>query len=318
MQIERYRAAPHLGPKLLFFSGGSALKGLSQTLIGYTHNSMHIITPFDSGGSSAELRKAFKMPAVGDIRNRLMALADQSITGNPAIYSLFSYRLPKEAQNDLLLLELSQMARGKHDLVAQIPDPMRKIIKHHLESFLQNMPREFDLNGASIGNLILAAGYLEHNHHLDPVIYIYSKLVEVRGVVRPVVSNDLHLVARLENGELICGQHLLTGKECRHIDSKVEDFYLSQNLTDPVRVEIRDKVQSLIEQAELNPLIPMGKFLLQSYRQPAPPGGGHQDFPKQLPQGLCPQHLPGPGMLQLKLERTGPVSAQLPAKRRFF
>ncbi|MFW6178435.1 MAG: 2-phospho-L-lactate transferase CofD family protein, partial [Desulfohalobiaceae bacterium] len=96
VQIERCRAAPHLGPKILFFSGGNALKGLSQALIRYTHNSVHIITPFDSGGSSAELRKAFNMPAVGDIRNRLMALADQSITGNPATYSLFSYRLPRQ------------------------------------------------------------------------------------------------------------------------------------------------------------------------------------------------------------------------------
>lgn len=300
VQIERCRAAPHLGPKILFFSGGNALKGLSQALIRYTHNSVHIITPFDSGGSSAELRKAFNMPAVGDIRNRLMALADQSITGNPATYSLFSYRLPRQEENQSLQLELSRMAKGKHDLVAQIPDPMRKIIRHHLEFFLQRMPKGFNLNGASIGNLILAAGYLEHHRHLDPVIYIYSKLAEVRGIVRPVVNKDLHLVARLENKELVRGQHQLTGKECRHIDSKVQELYLSKNLTDPVQVEIRNKLQSLIEQAELI-CYPMGSFFSSLIANLLPQGVGTGISRTSCPKVFVPSTYPDPECCGLSL-----------------
>ncbi|MGE4294032.1 MAG: 2-phospho-L-lactate transferase CofD family protein, partial [Desulfovibrio sp.] len=79
IKLERYRQVPALGPRVLFFSGGTALRDTSAELVRYTHNSVHIITPFDSGGSSAILRKAFDMPAVGDIRNRLMALADTSL-----------------------------------------------------------------------------------------------------------------------------------------------------------------------------------------------------------------------------------------------
>ncbi|MBL0700813.1 MAG: YvcK family protein, partial [Desulfosarcina sp.] len=74
VKLARYTKAPELGPRLLFFSGGSALRHLSSTLTKYTYNSIHLITPFDSGGSSATLRRAFKMLAIGDIRNRLMAL----------------------------------------------------------------------------------------------------------------------------------------------------------------------------------------------------------------------------------------------------
>jgi 2-phospho-L-lactate transferase/gluconeogenesis factor (CofD/UPF0052 family) len=62
-----------------------------------------MITPFDSGGSSAEIRKAFKMLAVGDLRNRLMALADQSVKGNPEIFLLFSYRFDANATQAELL-----------------------------------------------------------------------------------------------------------------------------------------------------------------------------------------------------------------------
>ena len=49
---------PALGPRLVFFTGGTALKGLSRSLTRYTHNSVHLVTPFDSGGSSAALREA--------------------------------------------------------------------------------------------------------------------------------------------------------------------------------------------------------------------------------------------------------------------
>src|SRR5690606_34394834 len=79
---------PTPGPRLLFFSGGTALRAISETLTGYTHNSIHLITPFDSGGSSAKLRDAFDMLAVGDLRNRLMALADKTVKGSPDVYSL--------------------------------------------------------------------------------------------------------------------------------------------------------------------------------------------------------------------------------------
>ncbi|MFW5836578.1 MAG: 2-phospho-L-lactate transferase CofD family protein, partial [Desulfovibrionaceae bacterium] len=95
MRLARYERIPELGPRILFFSGGTALRELSREIIRYTHNTIHLITPFDSGGSSAKLREAFHMPAVGDIRNRLMALADTSLTGNPAIFNFFAHRFPK-------------------------------------------------------------------------------------------------------------------------------------------------------------------------------------------------------------------------------
>ena len=97
LRIGRYRRAPEFGPRVLFFSGGTALTEISRALKYYTHNSIHLVTPFDSGGSSAKLRQAFDMPSIGDLRSRLMALADEAVTGYPEIYRLFGYRLPKDA-----------------------------------------------------------------------------------------------------------------------------------------------------------------------------------------------------------------------------
>ena len=46
--------------------------------------------------------------------------------------------------------------------------------------------------GASIGNLILAGGLLNNEGDIASVIFLFSQLVEVRGVVRPVSDADLH------------------------------------------------------------------------------------------------------------------------------
>jgi len=80
-------------------------------------------------------------------------------------------------------------------MVAPISKPMRQLIRNQLGFFRDAMPEDFDLRGASIGNLILAGGYLNNHQQLDPIIFLFSKLVEVRGTVRAMVDNDLYLGA---------------------------------------------------------------------------------------------------------------------------
>lgn len=282
--VERLRRSPDLGPAILFFSGGTAMKNASSELIHYTHNSIHMITPFDSGGSSAKIRQAFHMLAVGDIRNRLLALADRSLQGYPEIFELFSYRFGKQEKEELLQ-ELDRMIKGRHRLVAGIIDPMRKIIRRHIALFAEHMPDDFDLRKASIGNLILTGGFLDNKRHLDPVIYIFSKLVRVLGVVRPVISKDLHLVAQLDNGETIVGQHLLTGKETDPIQSKIKCIYLSAKTRIPERIRpaIRKKIRNLIRGAELI-CYPMGSYYTSILANLLPAGVG-----KAVAENPCPK-----------------------------
>lgn len=285
LKLARYRHSPDLGPKILFFSGGSALKDACPELVRYTHNSIHIITPFDSGGSSAKIRDAFGMPAIGDIRNRLLALADRSLHGYPEIFRLFAHRFPSGGDPEKLTYELNRMIRGEHELVADIPDPMRKIIRHHLDLFRNFMPEDFDLHKASIGNLILTAGYLDNRRNFDIIIFIFSKLVQVRGVVRPVVNQDLHMVTELENGEVIIGQHSLTGKEKPPISSKVRRIYVCENRNrpEPARVVIREKMRELILDADVI-CYPMGSFYSSVVANLLPSGIG--DAIRQNP---CPK-----------------------------
>lgn len=255
VRVKRYQRLPEFGPNILFFSGGTALNSISREIKNYTYNSSHLITTFDSGGSSAKLRKAFNMPAIGDLRSRLMALADDSIMGHPETCQLFSHRFETNRQQKNLINQLNQMIEGKHPLMQEIPNPMRKLIRNQLVYFLQMMPSNFDLKGASIGNLILAGGYLNNQRQLDPIIFLFSKLVEVKGTVQSIVNENLHLSAQLENGQTIVGQHNLTGKEVPPLESPIKKLQLtninSSNKKDKIRVKITKAARKLITQAEL-------------------------------------------------------------------
>lgn len=289
VRISRYQRAPELGPKILFFSGGSALNDVSRCLKHYTHNSVHLVTPFDSGGSSAKLREAFNMPAIGDLRSRLIALADDSVTGHPEVYELFAHRLSENAAPKVLAKELEALLQGKHPLVQNIPNPMRRIVRNQLDFFYENMTTDFDLRGASIGNLILAGGYLNNYRHLDPIIFLFSKLVAVHGTVRAIVNDNHHLVADLENGQRVLGQHNLTGKEVCSIESKVESIFLTNDLASctPALSEVRKKNRQLIIDSELV-CFPPGSFYSSLIANLLPAGVGQAVAKNDAPKVFIP------------------------------
>ncbi|MDR5860896.1 GAK system CofD-like protein [Halomonas eurihalina] len=304
LRVQRYHKAPELGPKLLFFSGGSALNGISRRLQHYTHNSIHLVTPFDSGGSSAKLRKAFGMPAIGDLRSRLMALADDSILGHPEVCRLFTYRLPEEAEPDALRATLDTLARGQHPLTGDISNPMRRLICNQLGFFLEAMPDDFDLRGASIGNLILAGGYLNNHQQLDPITFLFSKLVHVRGTVRAIIDQDYHLAATLTDGCQVLGQHRITGKEVAPLVTPIARLELSadRDTYEPVTAKLHKRNQRLIASAELI-CYPPGSFYSSLLANLLPHGVGRAIHANRCPKVFIPNSSPDPEQAGMDLER---------------
>lgn len=249
------------GPRILFFSGGTALAPVAAELSRHTVNALHIITTFDSGGSSAELRRVFAMPAVGDVRARIMALADASYTGSSEAVQLFAYRLPLQASTAELIAELDALAEGKHTLVQAVPLPMRSKIVSYLNTFRDLMPATMQLAGASIGNLALTAGYLTHDRQLEPMTAIFSRMVKTRGIICPVSNDVAHLCVELADGRIINGQHRFTGKTAEAITSPIVRLWLSHSLDDPapIRASIHPRLAEAIRTADLL-CYPVGSF----------------------------------------------------------
>lgn len=211
-RINRSLRLPEFGPKILFFSGGTAIKDLSACLINYTHNSIHLITPFDSGGSSAEIRRGFDMLSVGDIRNRLLALSDKNestMRNNPQVIELFSHRITKIGAFEDSEEEFVSILHGQHPLIRAVELPMRSILQNHLRWFAERMPTDFDLRGASIGNLIITGCFLEHNRDIVTAIFMITKFLGVKGFCRPLTAANLHIRTLYDDGREVVGQHAM-------------------------------------------------------------------------------------------------------------
>ncbi|MBT8039779.1 MAG: GAK system CofD-like protein [Gammaproteobacteria bacterium] len=244
---------PEQGPRILFFSGGSAIRRLSRRLIRYTHNSIHIITPFDSGGSSATLRHAFGMPAVGDLRNRLLALADPSSEGHPGMCRLATYRFDHSGSPDQLRGFLEAMCLAQDARVSRLPSPQKILACLNLRAFKDAMPEDFDLRGASIGNLIITGSWLRHGRQLDPALREFTRMIGARGTVRPVVEGDFHLAAALEDGSIVRCQHRITGNEAGSIASPIRTIWITDDRQggSAIHPTIDDATSDLIAGADL-------------------------------------------------------------------
>jgi uncharacterized cofD-like protein len=78
------------GPKIVVLGGGTGLSTLLRGLKEHTSNITAVVTVADDGGSSGRLRESLGIPAVGDIRNCIVALAD----AEPLMGELLQYRFP--------------------------------------------------------------------------------------------------------------------------------------------------------------------------------------------------------------------------------
>jgi len=261
-------AFPALGPRLTFFTGGTALRGLSRELTRHTHNSVHLVTTFDSGGSSAALRQAFAMPAMGDIRNRLLALADSTVVP-AAVLDFCAARLPSQEEffadggeraaggeepAEFLRQQLVETGRAGHPVWAGMPGVFADALRLHLNFFLQRMPPDFDPYRACFGNLVLAGGYLHHKRDFGPVLAFFSRLLQTRGVVRPIVNESLHLAAELDDGSLLVGQHRF-----RNLPRPVKRLFLTVH--EPERFDAKES-RRLVATACRPPLAPASSVYL--------------------------------------------------------
>ncbi len=247
--IEWHRRAPELGPEMVVFSGGTAFNETARVLKTLTQHSTHLLTPFDSGGSSAALRIAFDMPAVGDLRSRLMALADESLAGHQRVVKLFQTRIPSQIEPAALALLLRGLKQGNDRLLTEIAPPIQGIVMALLNRFFADVPDTFDYRGASLGNLVLTGAYLEHHRRMDPTAALFSRLVKTEGAARLIVDQNLHLGARLKNGEVVLGQHRMTGKETAPLTSPIAELFINRGLEREVRAEATAKrrIRDLIE-----------------------------------------------------------------------
>ncbi|WP_320006162.1 GAK system CofD-like protein [Maridesulfovibrio sp.] len=276
-------------PSIVFFSGGSALNGLASELAKVNPLCAYIITTFDSGGSSAALREVLNMPAVGDVRNRMLALADIDSHEKANIVAMLNTRLPLYADRTALYGQLAHLANGSHSLMDGFSEIVRKIISERFALFIELVGDSFNPVNASLGNIVLAAGFIANQRILAPSIAQLSRLIGVRGIVRASTVDNGHLAVRLMNGEILAGQHHFTGKESDPVSSPIEGMWICSGIDDPWprSVHASSLAINLVNSADLI-VYPMGSFYSSTLAALSPQGLGKAVAAKKCPKIFIP------------------------------
>ncbi len=164
------------GPRMVALGGGTGLSTLLRGLKEHTSNLTAVVTVADDGGSSGVLREELGIPAVGDIRNCVVALAD----AEPLMGRLLQYRFPG-----------SSAATPRTGDTASVHDPATP---------------PPSLGGHAVGNLLLAAlVQLEHGD-FEEAVREMNRVLAVRGRVVPATATVLTLHASLDDGTEVVGQ----------------------------------------------------------------------------------------------------------------
>ncbi|KAJ3076282.1 hypothetical protein HDU98_004581 [Podochytrium sp. JEL0797] len=216
---------------MLIFSGGSAVSSFVPMLQKITDNVCYVMPVSDDGGSTFEIVKVMGGPGIGDIRSRILGLADTSTVEGLAVYKLLTYRLPMPTSAPSLYAacpaksEWMNILEGNHVLWEQIPLPHQRTIRSFLFQFHDHLlkgtagshiisngeqKQTFDFRGGCIGNFFITGCRLFF-HSLEAAIFQFSKLVGCpnKTLVLPIVATS-HLAVSigvsLRNGTHIHGQ----------------------------------------------------------------------------------------------------------------
>jgi len=164
------------GPRVVAIGGGTGLSTLLRGLKEHSSNLTAVVTVADDGGSSGVLREELGIPAVGDIRNCIVALAD----AEPLMSRLLQYRFPGSEPEGPPEPGLPPV-RGAEQL-------------------------SVGLGGHAVGNLLLAALVELEDGDFEEAVREMNRVLAVRGRVVPASGTVLTLCARLRDGTEVEGQ----------------------------------------------------------------------------------------------------------------
>ncbi|KAI8822641.1 uncharacterized protein EV422DRAFT_494728 [Fimicolochytrium jonesii] len=202
------------------FSGGSAVNAFVSVLQGFTDDMSYIMPVSDDGGSTSEIIKVLGGPGIGDLRSRVVRLAETSSFESKAVRDLLSYRLPcddpSSDRRSSAKAEWLDILEGSHPLWDGISHPYRETIRTFLAHFQHELVKSstrrppFNFEGGSIGNFFLTGSRLFFDN-LDAAVFQFMRIMRVppRTEVVPVLETNrgsVMIAAALRDGTTIFGQ----------------------------------------------------------------------------------------------------------------
>lgn len=288
-----------LHPRFVFFSGGTALKPLARRMARHGGETTHLITAFDSGGSTAELRRVFAMPGIGDYRNRLLAVADRDRVGK-GLLDFLDHRLPAGKSRKKAREEYAAICRGSHPLFGRMGGKEQGWVADRLERFAADLPDDFDFRNASLGNLVMTGAYLSENRNLAAALEEFAFRVCARSSVLAVSASCRHLVAECRDGRFVVGQHRITRGDAGNVP--IRKVFLAKETDAPVAAATPadPRVLKSLQKADLI-CYPVGSFFTSVVASLLPEGIGEAIARSSARKVLIPNTISDPECRGLSL-----------------
>jgi CofD-related protein of GAK system len=211
--------------------------------------------------------------------------------------------------------ELLTLAEGAHPLTQALPDSVRGLITSTLRFVVSILPDDFNLSGANVGNLVITGIFISHDRDIDAALSMVGKMVGMLGTVVPSSEVAAQLGVQLRNGELIVGQHRITGKEGPAIASPVERLFLTDSSDSPQPIEVPASRAALRQISEADLICyPYGSFYSSVLANLLPRGVGAAIVATRCPKVYVPNWGNDPEQLGMTLADT--VERLLGAVRR--
>lgn len=148
-----------MNKKVVVLGGGTGMSTLLRGLKQFPIDITAVVAVSDDGRSTGRLRQEFNLPAVGDIRQVIVALSETE----PLVQKLMNYRFKTTS----------------------------------------------DLNGHALGNLLLT-GITEVAGDMATGIESLSKILNLKGKVLPLTEDNVVLMGKMDDDQIIQGEHNLT------------------------------------------------------------------------------------------------------------
>ncbi len=197
------------GRRIVVIGGGTGLSTMLRGLKKYTANITAIVTVADDGGSSGKLQKQLNILPPGDIRNCLVALADDETQ----MTELFQYRFRNSVQPE------SAISGQKHTLHAAASESLRADVSSADAPPVKPRPIAEGygegLRDHAFGNLLIAAMTAINDGDFEKAIRETSRVLNVRGRVLPSTVEHVKLRGEMEDGSFLEGETTIANSPLR-------------------------------------------------------------------------------------------------------
>ena len=198
------------GRRIVVIGGGTGLSTMLRGLKKYTANLTAIVTVADDGGSSGKLQKQLNILPPGDIRNCLVALADDETQ----MTELFQYRFRNSVQPE------SAIGATRHTLHASAVESLHGVSEGGESAAPKLRPTSTEgygegLRDHAFGNLLIAAMTAINDGDFEKAIRETSRVLNVRGRVLPSTVEHVRLRGEMEDGSFLEGETTIANSPLR-------------------------------------------------------------------------------------------------------